>query len=269
MPHNPSEIWAGTEIGLFISTNDGVSWTYANDVLPAVSIWQMRAVDDEIVVATHGRGIWTVKIPALLTAPPPVMTLSPRLNKSTQRSDGVLPVNVSLRSPYDSTHVFVKGLNISTLVANTIPKDTLVLFQVVKAESLTISVTSYKNGKPYLSVQRGLNVVLPRAVSVHDEESTLPTTFSLSQNYPNPFNPSTTIRYEVPVESKVTLTIFDMLGRRVQTLVDGQMKAGAYTERWNASSLASGAYFYRIDAREMTPGSDRRFSETKRLVLLK
>jgi photosystem II stability/assembly factor-like uncharacterized protein len=269
MPHNPNEIWAGTEIGLFVSTNDGVSWTYANDIIPAVSIWQMRAVDDEIVVATHGRGIWTVKIPALLTAPPPVMTLSPRLNKSTQRSDGVLSVNISLRSPYDSTQVLVKGLNIATLAANTLAKDTLVPFLVVKAESLTMSVTSYKNGKPYLSVQRGMNVVPPRAVSVHDEKSTLPTQFSLFQNYPNPFNHSTTIRYQVPVESRVTLTVFDMLGRKVQTLVDRQLKAGVYTETWNASSLTSGAYYYRIDARDVTPGSGRRFSETKRLILLK
>ena len=269
MPHNPNEIWAGTEIGLFISTNDGASWTYANDVIPAVSIWQMSAVDDEIVVATHGRGIWTVKIPALLTAPPPVMTLSPRLNKSTQRSDGVLSINISLRSPCDSTQVFVKGGNAATLPANVVAKDTLVPFQVMKAESLTMSVTSYKNGRPYRSVQRGMNVVAPKPVSVQEGKSTLPTAFSLSQNYPNPFNPSTTIRYEVPVESKVTLTIFDMLGRRVQTLFEGQVKAGAYTERWNASSLASGSYFYRIDAREVIPGSGRRFSETRRLVLLK
>ncbi|MCX6142865.1 MAG: T9SS type A sorting domain-containing protein [Ignavibacteriales bacterium] len=269
MPHNPNEIWAGTEIGLFISTNNGVSWTYANDVLPAVSIWQMRAVDDEIVVATHGRGIWTVKIPALLTAPPPVMTLSPRLNKSTQRSDGVLSVNISLRSPYDSTQVLLKGLNIATLAANALAKDTLVPFQVVKAESLTMSVTSYKNGRPYLSVQRGMNVGAPKPVSVQEGKSTLPTAFSLSQNYPNPFNPSTIIRYGVPVESKVTLVIFDMLGRKVQTLVDGQLKAGVYTETWNASALASGVYYYRIDARDVTPGSGRRFSETKRLILMK
>jgi hypothetical protein len=106
-------------------------------------------------------------------------------------------------------------------------------------------------------------------VSVQNEKSIVPAAFALSQNYPNPFNPSTTIRYDIPVESKVTLTIYDMLGRKIQTLVDGQRKPGVYTETWNAASSASGAYFYRIDARDATPGSGRRFSETKRLVLLK
>jgi hypothetical protein len=106
-------------------------------------------------------------------------------------------------------------------------------------------------------------------VSVQSEKSIMPATFALSQNYPNPFNPSTTIRYDVPVEAKVTLTIYDMLGRKIQTLVDRQVKPGVYAETWNASSMASGAYYYRIDARDATPGSGRRFSETKRLVLLK
>ena len=106
-------------------------------------------------------------------------------------------------------------------------------------------------------------------VSVENNGQTVPTQFALAQNYPNPFNPSTTIRFEAPVESRVTLTIYDMLGRKVQTLVDRQLKPGVYAEIWNASMLASGAYYYRIDARDVTPGSGRRFSETKRLVLLK
>jgi hypothetical protein len=101
------------------------------------------------------------------------------------------------------------------------------------------------------------------------EAVNVPGQFSLGQNYPNPFNPSTTIRYEVPVESKVTLTVFDMLGRKIQTLVDAQLKPGTYAETWNASSRASGVYFYRIDAHDVTSGSGKGFSETKRLVLLK
>jgi hypothetical protein len=108
-----------------------------------------------------------------------------------------------------------------------------------------------------------------RKSDVEGEVESVPTKFSLEQNYPNPFNPSTTIRYDVPVESKVTLTIYDVLGRKVRTLVDRQLRPGVYEERWNASSLASGAYYYRIDARDVTSGAGRKFSETKRLVLLK
>ena len=157
MPHNPNEIWAGTEIGLFISTNDGASWSYANDILPAVSLWQLRAVDDEVVAATHGRGIWTVRIPALLAAPPPAVTLSPRLNKLAQAPDGSVAIPISLRSSYDSTQVFVKGARYLTLSGNSAAGDTVVPFLVAKAESLTMSLTSYKNGRAYVSPSRGVN----------------------------------------------------------------------------------------------------------------
>ena len=66
IPQRPSEIWAGTEIGLFISRDAGSSWSIADNGLPAVSIWQMRIVDDLVVVATHGRGIWTVDLSELI-----------------------------------------------------------------------------------------------------------------------------------------------------------------------------------------------------------
>ena len=446
MPHNPNEIWAGTEIGLFISTNNGASWTYANDVIPAVAIWQLKAVDDEVVAATHGRGIWSVKISGLLTAPPPVVTLAPRLNKSGQKPDGSVAVSLTLRSPYDSTQVYANGTKVLSLSANASVKDTLVPFLAMKAESLSISAAAFKSGKSYPSSIRGLNVILPQKprasyvdnfntssgnftssgftlqtiagfpsqayhtphpysndktytlnlnipivvqaqadkaflrfdeiavvepgepgapfgtpefydyvvvegtkdganwipiedgydarrdsswlsaftnsttptpslirkhdmnllnrfspgdivfirfrlwtdggttgwgwmidnleiqgslTSVRNGQAALPTSFSLAQNYPNPFNPSTVIRFEIPVASKVTLTIYDMLGRNVRTLVDGQLRPGIYSETWNASGCASGTYFYRIEARDVSPGSGNRFSETKRLVLVK
>ncbi len=63
MPFDTTWIWAGTEIGLFESRDNGVSWAYASNGLPSVSIWQMKTVDDEVIVATHGRGIWTTTIP--------------------------------------------------------------------------------------------------------------------------------------------------------------------------------------------------------------
>lgn len=65
LPNQPNEIWVGTEVGLFISKNNGATWQYSDNGLPAVSIWEMRAVDDEVVVATHGRGIWSVTAPEL------------------------------------------------------------------------------------------------------------------------------------------------------------------------------------------------------------
>ena len=69
MPHDPEVIWAGTEIGLFESTDGGKTWEYADNGLPAVSVWQMRLVDEQVILATHGRGIWTIDLPVLWPAP--------------------------------------------------------------------------------------------------------------------------------------------------------------------------------------------------------
>jgi regulation of enolase protein 1 (concanavalin A-like superfamily) len=89
----------------------------------------------------------------------------------------------------------------------------------------------------------------------------LPTEFALNQNYPNPFNPTTTINFELPRDVKVKLTIYDILGREVTTLVDEQMEAGIHNVQFDAARYASGVYFYHLKA------GDRVFS--KKMMLLK
>jgi hypothetical protein len=94
-----------------------------------------------------------------------------------------------------------------------------------------------------------------------EAEASAPKTFALEQNYPNPFNPSTIISYQLPINSEVKLVIYDMLGREVQTLVNTRQSAGRYQAQFNAASLSSGLYFYRLQA-----GA---FSETKKMLLVK
>ncbi len=89
----------------------------------------------------------------------------------------------------------------------------------------------------------------------------VPTNFALRQNYPNPFNPVTVIRYELPEASVVKLQVFDVLGRAVATLLNEKRDAGIYETPFNAGSLSSGTYFYRLQA-----GS---FVETKKMMLVK
>lgn len=91
--------------------------------------------------------------------------------------------------------------------------------------------------------------------------NTLPSNFRLYNNYPNPFNPSTTISYEIAERSLVTLTIYDNLGRVVETLQNGYQAPGFYEIVFNAKNLSSGIYFYKISANENV--------ETRRMVLLK
>ncbi|MCS6988459.1 MAG: S8 family serine peptidase [Chloroherpetonaceae bacterium] len=97
--------------------------------------------------------------------------------------------------------------------------------------------------------------------NVGDKALDKPQSFKLAQNYPNPFNPATTIAYQLPATSDVKLEVFDVLGRKVATLVDERQSAGAYSVNFNAANLASGVYFYRLQA-----GS---FAETKKMLLVK
>lgn len=93
----------------------------------------------------------------------------------------------------------------------------------------------------------------------------IPEKYNLAQNYPNPFNPSTTISYDLPFDSKVSIKLFDMSGREVSSLVNEVKTAGYYSVNFNASNLSSGVYFYRISAE----GNGQNFVSTKKMMLVK
>ncbi|MCE1190273.1 MAG: T9SS type A sorting domain-containing protein [Ignavibacteria bacterium] len=99
------------------------------------------------------------------------------------------------------------------------------------------------------------------AVDDGKKSQTLPQGFVLGQNYPNPFNPSTTISFSIPESGNVQLTIFNQLGERVASLVNGHLNAGAHSVVWNAANQVSGIYFYQLSAGN--------YSVVKKLVLMK
>jgi len=106
----------------------------------------------------------------------------------------------------------------------------------------------------------GINV--PHITFVKNEHLNLePNDYSLSQNYPNPFNPSTTIKYQLPKSGKVTLKVFDILGREVASLVNEFKPAGTYEVSFNASALPTGIYFYKLTAAP--------FTQTRKMLLIK
>jgi len=96
---------------------------------------------------------------------------------------------------------------------------------------------------------------------VGNEQNTLPENYVLYQNYPNPFNPVSTIKFELPSSGKASLIVYNILGQSVATLVDGFLNRGTYAVQFNGTGLASGVYFYQLQASS--------FIETKKMMLLK
>jgi hypothetical protein len=96
-----------------------------------------------------------------------------------------------------------------------------------------------------------------------------PYEYSLEQNYPNPFNPSTTISYSVPTKGFILLKVYDALGKEITTLVEEEKSEGTYQVTFNAYSLTSGIYFYRLIASNSSENSSNDFSKTKKMMLVK
>jgi hypothetical protein len=93
------------------------------------------------------------------------------------------------------------------------------------------------------------------------KQGTMPTSYALAQNYPNPFNPTTTINYALPEQAFVRLTVYNVLGQEIATLVNETQDAGSRSVEFNANNLPSGLYFYKISAGN--------FSDMKKMILLK
>ena len=85
-----------------------------------------------------------------------------------------------------------------------------------------------------------------------EADSTIPDAVALNQNYPNPFNPTTQITYELPQQENVQLTVYDMVGRQVATLVNETVQAGVHNVNFDASNLSSGVYIYRLQTGSTT-----------------
>lgn len=96
--------------------------------------------------------------------------------------------------------------------------------------------------------------------SIEDENTGVPTEYSLEQNFPNPFNPETNIRFSIPKEANIKLTVYDILGREVKLLINERMTAGKYTFSFKGENITSGVYFYRLESEH--------FNKTKKMIYL-
>jgi len=186
-------------------------------------------------------------------------------------SGGAAKAELDFQITADETWLTFKditsGVDPAATLDGTTPMDVWVIADFTGMDTgqytATITVTSPEAGNSPFDIPTGLSVGTD---VLTDGTDNLPTSYALSQNYPNPFNPNTEIKFDIPVRSHVTLTVYNVLGQRVTTLVDKEMPPGSYVADWNSTSdngkeVTSGVYFYKLEADD--------FIQTKKMLLLK
>jgi len=148
-----------------------------------------------------------------------------------------------------------------TITSDTLDVATIHFNKLASSDSSTIYPILVQFFSPLSAIQWSIgdwNNYTPTAIKIN---RILPNKYELMQNYPNPFNPSTTIKYQIPHNSLVTLKIYNILGQEITTLVNEIENRGVYSVQFNANKFASGTYFYRLQAGSLV--------ETKKMLLLK
>ena len=237
-----TNLFAGTYGGVFLSTNNGTSWTAVNTGLTNTDVFSFAVSGTNLFAGTNGGVFLSTNNGTSWTA------VNTGLTNTYVRSFAVSGTNL-FAGTYGGG-VFLSTNN-GTSWTNTGLTNTDVYALAVSGTNLFAGT----NGGVW---RRPLSEMI---TLVQRPETGLPAYFGLDQNYPNPFNPSTTISFTIPLKSFVSLKVFDALGRKVSTIVSEEMHAGRYSRQWNAEGLPSGVYFYHLEA-----GT---YHDTKKLLLLK
>ncbi len=286
-----SNLFAGGAAGVFLSTNNGGSWTAVNSGLLDTRVHALAVSGSNlfaggiagVFLSTNNGSTWV-----RVNSGPPALVLALAVSGSHifagTKWDGVflstnnggswMPVNSGLLCDYVGS-LSVSGNNLFATSEDVLGSGGCGVF------------LSINNGTNWTDISAGLPNVLPvwtlwstekflfagvyesgvwkrplsEVITDVESEVQLPTHFSLSKNYPNPFNPSTSIRYGLPLASFVTLTVYNTLGQEVTQLVNGEQQAGYHDVVFRGDGLASGVYFYRLQAGD--------FVASKKLLLLK
>ncbi|MFA6980606.1 MAG: T9SS type A sorting domain-containing protein [Ignavibacteriaceae bacterium] len=250
-----TNIFAGTPKGVFLSTNYGANWDSMNTGLTNTYV-KTLAVSDTVIFAgteigvflsTNNGTTWNA-VNTGLTDKVTAIAISGKNLFAGTGGMGVFGTDgngIFLSTNHGNSWIDVNGEFTARLSVN--------CFAIIDTN---LFVGTYDRGV----WRRPLSEMITDAKQL---SSHLPQNYSLSQNYPNPFNPSTVISYQLPVISKVTLKIYDLLGREVTTLVNEEQSAGKYNYELQIRNyeLASGVYFYRLHAGD--------FIETKKMLVIK
>ncbi len=241
-----TSIFAGTGRGVFLSTDHGESWQARNNGLADSSVYVFTVLQDTILFAsTFGSGIFVTND----------YGGNWRTANNGLTNLKIQPVITSLDGNTLFTGTWGNGVFAST--DNGEHWHSSLLPNSYKVNALGVGSTDI-----FAGVGHGGGVwqnKLSSALGVGPQWSDTPQDFSLRQNYPNPFNPATTFEFTLSTQSIVTLKVFDLLGREVATILDNlHFAVGTHKAVWDASSVSSGIYIYRLqvenhtDARKMT-----------------
>ncbi len=219
----------------------------------------IKIIDNKIYVPSFVAGGGDTTCPHILVYQEKVAT--PTFDPAPGTFDSTLIVN--LICEYPDTVIIYYTLD------GTEPTDSSIVYadSIIVDSTMTIKALAYKTDLIPSDIAVGTYII--DSTGIYDEQlnTQLPNDFSISQNYPNPFNPSTSINYQLPINSKVTLKIYSINGELVKTLVDKEQTAGYYTIEWNGKDeldgiCPSGIYLYRIE-------TDKDYNIIKKAILLK
>ncbi len=233
MPNDTSTIWAGTEIGLFESKDSGRSWYYADNGLEAVSIWQMKIFEDQVVLGTHGRGIWSVTLPELNNVP--------FVSHAEYNSGNIINVSIENRSRYDKLELYVQGELVSTIDS---PQEGVQVYPVSfrDAGNQNIYAVSTVVDKEYKS--NSFNVLVDQQITGLFDQLFSSTNAEKFKIYPNPSEGVS--KFQLPqsfLGKDYELTVHDLSGKlvlsdqnkvlRENSISFGNLNRGLYVVRVN------------------------------------
>ncbi|MCB0747484.1 MAG: T9SS type A sorting domain-containing protein, partial [Ignavibacteriae bacterium] len=256
-PANSSNLYAGTDIGVYFSTNGGTSWLPFSSGLPRVAVFDMafQNANRFLRIATHGRGIWNN-----IDAPLPVELVS--FSAVNTKDDKISLDWVT------ATEVNNYGFEIERSVVN---NDEIYKWQkigFIEGHGNSNSTKTYNytddylvGGTKFVYRLKQIDIDGQYQYSSIQEVEIVVNNYSLSQNYPNPFNPSTTIKFSIPQNEFVSITLYNSVGEKTADILKANKLTGNHEVEFNANHLASGIYYYTL-----TAGN---YIETKKMILLK
>ncbi len=290
-----TNVFAGTNQGLYLSTNNGISWRQVDNILNNSSIYTL-GFSNSVLYAGFGNGKlnsiggiyissdlgsnWTpiLEVNNLVTNLAVngvnifASTDTGKVYLSTNNGYKWTPANVGVIYPtvwstsISGNNIYTAteygGVYVSTDFGNTwgMESDRLIFDKItsLNINNQYVFVGTYDKGL----WRRLISDVLKLVTSIDTKGmSKIPINYHLEQNYPNPFNPTTKIQFSLPKSVNVRLSIYNLLGQEISTLIDQELPAGTHLVDFNASKLSNGIYFYKISAGD--------YSATKKMILVK